>query len=122
MTARARNRPGIVLFDVILGTTLIVIAGIAFVTMLGQNFETVDLVRHREREITRASGEVERMSALWSAHDFEAHRGTFRLGAFDATVAVAAPNLYSVAIADTVHEVILLKTMFYVSDTTHAGH
>jgi hypothetical protein len=114
-------RRGVVLFDVILGTTLIVIVGVAFVTLLGQSFATVDQLRQREREIARAAGVLERMSALWSVGDFESHRGRFRWRGFDATVSAVAPNLFDVSILDTARAVALLHTTIYTPDTTNAG-
>jgi hypothetical protein len=113
------RRRGVILMDVILGTTLLVIVGVALVTMLGQNMWTVDQLRHREREIRRASQQLERMSALWSSRDFENHRGMFRAGEFTATLTVLAPNLYEVSIADSTGTVPLLRTTFYTADTSN---
>lgn len=119
MTTRQVRR-GAVLIDVILGVTVLTIAGVGFVTLMSQNFFTVDQLRARERELAHASQELERMAALWGASDFEARLGTHRSGAFVATVSRVVNNLYDVAIADSTGTFTLLTTSMYAVDTTNA--
>jgi len=116
-----QGRRGVILLDIILGTTLLVIAGVAFATLLWQNVSTVDQLRRREREIAGASEHLERMAALWSAPDFAAHRGTFSTDAYVASIDELAPSLYRVSIADSASGVVLLRTTIYAADPNDAS-
>jgi hypothetical protein len=120
MKSRLRNRPGVVLLDLILGTTLLVIAGVGFVSLLGQHFKTASQLRTRELELMEASEVLERMAGTWSANDFAAGVGNARRGGFDVGVHYVAPNLYDVVVTDTLNGVILLKTTMYAVDTVNA--
>lgn len=121
MNRRYRSRPGVVLLDLILGTTLLVIAGIGFVTLIGQHFETARQLRMRELELIRASEILERMAGTWSASDFVAGVGNARRGGFDISIRYVAPNLYDVIVTDTLVGVMLLRTTMYAVDTVNAG-
>jgi hypothetical protein len=120
MKSRLRSRRGVVLLDLILGTTLLVIAGVGFVTLLGQHFKTASQLRTREFELMKASEVLERMAGTWSTNDFAASVGNARRGGFDVAVRTVAQNLYDVIVTDTLDGVVLLKTTMYAVDTVNA--
>lgn len=120
MTSHLRNRRGVVLLDLILGTTLLVIAGVGFVTLLGQHFKTASQLRARELELINASEVLERMAGTWSTNDFAANVGNARRGGFDVSLRYVAPNLYDVIVIDTLDGVVLLRTTMYAVDTVNA--
>jgi Tfp pilus assembly protein PilV len=121
MMRRDTQRRGAVLIDVILGVTVLSIAGVGFVTLLAQNFLTVDQLRARERETAGASQQLERMASLWGVADFDARLGTRRSDGFVTTVIRRAVNLYDVEIADSTGARTLLKTTMYAADTSNAA-
>jgi hypothetical protein len=116
-----RRRSGVVVIDVILGLTLLLIAGIAWITLMGQTFHSVQLVRDRERELRRAGGLLDAIAGSWGSTDFDARLGTIRIRGFELTTRALAPRLYQVTVADPTNRVPLLRTVFYASDTANAN-
>ncbi|HKS04930.1 MAG TPA: hypothetical protein VJR92_01345 [Gemmatimonadaceae bacterium] len=113
MSRTRSNRDGMVLIDVIVGTAILASAGVACIALLGQHFASVKQLQMRETEMTAVDAQLERISALWTARDFEARLGATRLGSFDATVRALAPGLFEVSLADTLRGVVILSSSFY---------
>jgi type II secretory pathway pseudopilin PulG len=102
-----------VLLEVMLGTAILGMAGVALITLLTQTMTTVQRGRAAERKVASASQLLDRAS-LWSSAELAMHLGRTRVGTWDMQVD-AAPNrrLYDVAVLDTLSGTAVLRTTFY---------
>ncbi|MEO7455562.1 MAG: hypothetical protein ABIY52_04825 [Gemmatimonadaceae bacterium] len=100
------------LLEVMLGTAILGMAGVALITLLQQTTETVRQGRNAERRTQLATEVLNRIS-LWSRAELEAHVGRARLGAFDVEVSMPADRLYDVVLHDTLTDAPVLRTVIY---------
>lgn len=107
-----RARPGMLLLEVMLGTLLLAIAGIALVTLLAQTVETVRTGRAVEHRTTLAVETLNR-ATLWSEVELESHIGRARMGLWDVEVTHPDLQLYTITVRDTATSVEILHTTVY---------
>ena len=112
MSNRRRVRRGTILFEVVVGMTILAIAGIGWVTLLAQTRASIAQMRVREDRLRAARDILERYRLLEPA-DLDAQLGTIPLGAFTISIAPVAPRLYSLVARDTGVRRVLLSTTVY---------
>jgi Tfp pilus assembly protein PilV len=115
--ARPTSREGAALLEVVVGLTILAVAGTAFVALLAQSAESVRAFRHREAETVQAAAALERIT-LWSHTELAAHAGTIALPGLTVRISEIAPSLYAIAMTDSVDRVALLRTVLYAPDTS----
>ncbi|MEP6733829.1 MAG: hypothetical protein ABJE10_24495 [bacterium] len=106
----ARN--GTILFEVVVGLTILAIAGIGWVTLIAQTRASIAQMRSREVRMRSANDILERYR-LYEPADLDARLGTTRIGALTISVSPLAPRLYSLVARDTGVQAILLSTTVY---------
>ncbi|HEX9485262.1 MAG TPA: hypothetical protein VF929_11805 [Gemmatimonadaceae bacterium] len=111
---RARQS-GTILFEVVVGMTILAIAGIAWISLLAQTRASIAKVRTREARMRTASDLLERYRFLNSS-EYEARLGTTRIGALAVRVSSVAPHLYGITALDTGTEAVVLTTTVYARE------
>jgi len=112
-------RPGVTLLEVLVALAVLGVVGAAWVGLSAQSMHTVALYHARELEVQGAARELAALT-LWSDEQFRRRIGQTRHGAFLLTVAELAPSVYGVVVADGTGAAPLLRTAFYVRDTSRA--
>jgi type II secretory pathway pseudopilin PulG len=107
-----RARDGMLLLEVMLGTAILGMAGVALVTLLTQTVATVDHGRSAERRVMGASRLLNR-ATLWSEPELALRVGRQRTGAFDLEVTKPRPQLYTLRVLDTLSGSAVLRTTVY---------
>ncbi|MDB4913039.1 MAG: hypothetical protein JWM95_683 [Gemmatimonadetes bacterium] len=100
------------LLEVMLGTLLLGVAGIALVTLLAQTVETVRIGRAVERRTTLAVETLNR-ATLWNEAELESHIGRARMGVWDVEVTHPDAQLYTITVHDTITAAEILHTTVY---------
>src|SRR5256885_1417036 len=118
-TRRRARRTGAVLLEAMIAITMIVIAGVGMVTLLGQSVTTAREAHRRDRDVRLASATLERVM-LWTRAELDARVGTSRLGCCVLTIDLITPALYRVALLDTATNAVVLETTVYQPPPTHA--
>src|SRR5215207_1513016 len=107
-----RTPHGMVLLEVMLGITILGMAGVALVTLLTQTVATVRNGRSTERRVASASQLLDR-ATLWSEGELASRLGRQRIGAWNLEVGAPRPRLYSLAVIDTISGAVVLRTTVY---------
>jgi hypothetical protein len=115
MSANRTARRGTILFEVVVGLTILAIAGIAWVTLLAQTRMSIAQMRAREVRVRAANDLLERHRLL-GHEELDARLGTTRIGAFTISVSAITPQLYSLAARDTGAQAVLLWTTVYTRE------
>ena len=111
-------RRGTILFEVVVGVTILAIAGIGWIALLAQTRASIADMRLRESR-TRDAGDLLQRYRFLSAGELRARLGTRRDGPLVISVSAIAPHLYALAALDSTASTILLTTSVYARDTTH---
>ena len=117
--AKRTSRGGSALLEVVVGLTILAVAGTAFVALLAQSAGSMDEFRRREAETVQAQAALERIT-LWSRTELAAHVGTSALPGLTVHISEIAPSLYAIAMMDSVDRVALLRTFLYAPDSARA--
>jgi type II secretory pathway pseudopilin PulG len=117
--AERRRRSGVALLEVIVGLTVLSIAGVGLLVMLAQAGDSVHALDERDAEARAASAHLDRV-ALWTRDQLDSRIGSTRLADWTLHVALLTPRMYRVALADTLTGALLLETSLYRPDSTDA--
>jgi len=101
-----------ILLEVMLGTLLITMSGIALIALIAQTVQTVRSGRETERQTQSAAAALERATQLGDA-ELAMRVGRRRVGAWDIEVSVPAATLYAIDVHDTLTGATVLGTMVY---------
>ena len=112
-----RRRSGLTLMEVLVALTILGISAAAWVGMLGQGMHAVRGAQARDAQIRQAAEQLDR-ATLWTGADFAARAGRRTLNGFLWSIVEIRPSLYDVAIADTLSGSTILRTSFYVRDSS----
>ena len=112
-----RARGGTILFEVVVGLTILAIAGIGWITLLAQTRAGIADMRLREAR-THAAGDLLQRYRFFSEGEYDARLGTMRAGKLVISVASIAPHLYSLVVLDSSARAVILSTTVYARDTT----
>lgn len=115
-----RNRPGVVLFEVIVALSILIIAGLTAAVWVQETVLAVDHARHGATEVRAASDYLD-LIALWPREDLDRHLGDRREGAWTVRVDRPTPTLYTVTVKDSTGARTLLRTAVYRAEGPHAG-
>ena len=110
------TRHGTILFEVVLGITILALAGIGWITLVAQTRASIAGVRQREARMRAADDVLQRYRYL-SAGELDARLGARRAGDLLVSVSSIAPHLYVLAALDT-NAMLLLTTTVYARDST----
>lgn len=113
----SRVRDGMLLLEVMLGTAILGMAGVALITLLTQTVATVDHGRSAERRVMSASRLLDR-ATLWSEAELALRVGRQRVGAWDLDVSTPRPRLYTLVVLDTLSGATVLHTTVYRAGAT----
>ncbi len=100
------------LLEVLLGIVILGISGVALVTLLTQTVETVRHGRDTERRVMSASQLFNR-ATLWTTPELDVRLGRQRIGDWNVEVTTVQPELYALAVLDTLTGVVVLHTTVY---------
>ena len=114
------NRRGSSFIEVLLALVLLVIAGTALVTLLGQTAHSIKSLEATEIQTRAAARELGALSVL-SRADLAARVGRTRPHGWSMQVNRTAPDLFEVAIAESDTGMTLLRTVLYRPDTVNNG-
>jgi type II secretory pathway pseudopilin PulG len=117
--SRRRPKRGVALLEVMVGLTLLAIAGVGLLVVLVQATDSVHEIDRRDGEARAASGQLDRAS-LWTRDQLDARIGSTRLADWTLHVAPLTPTMYRVALADTMTGALVLETSLYRPDSAHA--
>jgi type II secretory pathway component PulJ len=98
----SRMRPaerGAVLLEAIVALTLLLLAGVSVVTLLGASLRSEDQLRRRERELAALDRVLAGMTLL-TRTDLDRRLGRHPLGPFVTEVQRPEPTLYRIAVSD----------------------
>lgn len=109
-----RRRRGAILFEVMVGLLLLVIAGVGWITLMDQTVHTVHQIRLREHDYEAAADDLEHV-ALWTSEEFSAHTGPTRIGSYVLDVQALSANLFAVVVRDTTGATLLSTSMYAVN-------
>jgi len=101
-----------VMLEVMLGTVILGMAGVALVTLLTQTVHTVRQGRAAERRTASAIQLLDR-ATLWTDGELASRLGRSRIGGLDIDVASPQPQLYSLTVLDTLTGAAVLATAVY---------
>lgn len=107
-----RNRPGMVLVEVLVGLTILAFGATTMVALAGASLEAVSRADDADREMRRADALLQAV-ALWPRADLDRHLGDRREGSWRMRVDRPAPTLYSVTLTDTLTGRVLLHTALF---------
>jgi Tfp pilus assembly protein PilV len=110
---------GAVLLEALVALTLVAIAGLGMVTLLGQTVEVNRQLHRTERETRRAGEALEGLLVLDRA-TLAARVGRSRVGCCLLTVEAVTPDLYRVVLSDTATGAAILATSTYLPELTRA--
>jgi Tfp pilus assembly protein PilV len=103
---------GVALLEVLLGFSLLAIAGVGWITLAGQTARSLRNVNAAERETLAAASTMEWV-AIRTAPELDGMIGQRRDGDFNVTITRIIPALYDVAISDTLTGATLLHSAIY---------
>ena len=106
-----RARSGMLLLEVMLGTAILGMAGVALITLLQQTVETVRQGRATERRTVLATELLNRVSLL-SGAALQERIGRSRIGAWTLQVK-GTPPLFVMVVRDTLTDAEVLHTTVY---------
>ena len=109
---RRRTRSGIVLLEAIVALTIVTVAMLATVAIVGQGVDSVRQAQLSEAEVRRASAFMDAI-ALWPRADLDRHLGNRAEGAWRLSVDRPVPTLYLVALTDSLSHRELIRTAIY---------
>ena len=108
-------RHGTILFEVVVGLTVLAIAGIGWVTLLAQTRASISQIRTREVRV-RAANDVFERYRLLNQTELDARLGTTRVGALAISVSSVVPQLFALAARDTGTQASVLSTTVYARE------
>lgn len=114
--SRARHRAGAILLEVMAGLAVLAMVGSTAAWMCSEAIRLVRAAREAELETRNASRLLSAVS-LWPAEDLDRHLGSTPQGPWRLHVNRLRPDLYEVAVTDTVHGRVLLRTALFRPDT-----
>lgn len=113
-----RARLGSALLDVVVALVVLSLSGVGLITVVGQTSHSMRSVRNTEREIRRASMELDRFAAYDRDRIVSLTGRTISHG-WSISVTRAAPALFDVTVARSDTSAPLLHTTLYRPDTTN---
>jgi len=115
-----RARSGLTLIEVIAALAILGIGAAAWAGLLGQGMLAARQAQTRDAQIRDAAAELARAS-VWTRSDFALHAGRSTLRGYLWSIAEIRPSLFDVEVADTVTGATLLRTSFFVRDSSAAA-
>jgi type II secretory pathway pseudopilin PulG len=112
---RGRRARGVAMLEVLVGLSILAVAGVALLVLLAQTMDAVDR-RYRHDAATRAASARLDEIALWNRAQLDARIGATPHGAWTLRVMALTRTLYHVELADPTTGVGLLKTSLYRPD------
>jgi hypothetical protein len=113
-------RRGTILFEVVVGLTILAIASVGWITLLAQTRTTIAAVRAQEAR-TRQANDLLQRYRLFAEGEYDARLGTIRVGTIAINVSRVAPHLYSLSALDSNAQTVILSTTVYARDTSNAS-
>jgi type II secretory pathway pseudopilin PulG len=117
--SRGNPRRGVALLEVMVGLTLLAIAGVGLLVVLAQATDSVHEIDRRDAEARAASALLDGVS-LWTRDQLDARIGSTRLADWTLHVAPLTPTIYRMALADTMTGALVLETSMYRPDSANA--
>ena len=93
------------------GMLILAIAGISWITLMGQTAHSVHQIRLREADYRAAADDLEHVS-LWTSDQLSAISGPARVGSFVLLVQPITSELFEVALTDTVGATLLTTSIY----------
>jgi Tfp pilus assembly protein PilV len=112
-------RHGFAVIEVLIGFVIVAIAGVGFVTLLGETSHTMSEVYRSERDTEAASALLDRLE-IASPSELAAALGVRRTNGFDVVIIEPANGLFDIVVADTLTGGSILHTSLYAPDSTTA--
>lgn len=109
---RSTRRPGFALLDAIVGLFILASAGMAAVVMAASAARTVSAVQQSDAELRDADAFLHAV-ALWTRDDLDRRLGERVQGPWRLHIQRAAPELYVVALTDSLSARVLLRTALH---------
>src|SRR5262245_26275562 len=109
---RLRARRGVALLEVVVGLSLLAVAGAPLLALLAQTIDAVDRHYRHDAEVRAASGRLDAI-ALWNRAQLDARTGSTPLDAWTLRVTPLNSTLYRVELADTATGAAVLATSLY---------
>ena len=94
-----------------IGLVILAIAGVAWITLMGQTVHSVHQIRLRERDYRAVADDLEHV-ALWTPEQLDAVTAPARVGSFVLSVQPITAELFSVTMSDTSGAVLLTTTVY----------
>ena len=116
---RDRTPRGSALVEVLVALVLLAVSGVAMVTLLGQTSRSMRSARDTERETDSASRVLDRVAAADRA-GLLASLGRHDASGLRVAVLETSPDLFDVAVAVSDTSGVLMRTVFYRPDSSHA--
>jgi hypothetical protein len=101
-----------VMLEVMLGVTILGMAGVALVTLLTGTLHTVRQGRSAERRTEGAARVLNRVTR-WNDAELASRLGRSRAGSWNLDVVRPQPGLYTIAVYDTLGGAAVLRTSVY---------
>jgi type II secretory pathway pseudopilin PulG len=107
-----RPRRGMLMLEVMLGTAILGMAGVALITVLTQTTATASHGRAAERSVMSAAQLLDR-ATLWNENELTMRLGRQRVGAWDLEVGAPRARLFTLVVRDTLTGAPVLQTTVY---------
>ena len=117
---RRRARQGAVLLEAIVALTILAIVGAAVTALAIDSARAVERARAADVEAQRASALLDAV-ALWSREDLDRHLGARGEGQWRMVVERPLPTLYTVTLADSSGDRVLLRTTLFRAEEAHGA-
>jgi type II secretory pathway pseudopilin PulG len=116
---RPRRRPTVIgarqgasLLEVLVGLTLLAVAGAALLSLLAQTIDAVSRQHRYDAQVRTASARLDAI-AVWTRAQLEARVGTTPLGPWTLRIAMAPGGLYHVSLSADDTPGVFLETSLY---------
>ena len=111
-TRRAHGTRGAALLEALVAITIVAIAGLAALSMSMESLRAVERARQAEASLRLASRFLEAV-ALWPREDLDRRLGDRPQGPWILRIERPAPELYTVALRDSLDGSVLLSTSLF---------
>lgn len=115
-----RPRRGVALLEAIVALAIFATVGVAALSMAAAANRAVTTAREAEAELREASRFLEAV-ALWTRTDLDQRLGARRQGPWVLHIERPLPELYLIALTDTVSDAALLQTSLFRPEPKRAG-
>ena len=120
LRVRHSGRRGVVLLEAIVALTILAVACGAVVVLATDSARAVVRAVAADAD-SRAASALLDAAALWSREDLDRHLGSREQGRWRMVVDRPALTLYVVTLADSSGSRVLLRTVFYRREESHAA-